>query len=143
MSYAVVWSDNGTPPRAGRLELAGPALELHGGRADGDTKPLVVEGGAIAAAYAVNRDGDRLNGCPTIVLERHDGTKVRIGALEFGIIGELRDLVATLPASSSAAERVLVALPLREGCAERASELIGAGRRLIPRALVSPDTRSS
>src|SRR6266704_7166420 len=97
MSYAVVWSDGGAPARAGRLVVTESALELHGRGGDGEPAVVTIEGSTLATASAASRNGERLNGCPTIVLERRDSRKMRIGALEFAVVGELLDQVAALP----------------------------------------------
>jgi hypothetical protein len=104
------------------------ALELRGGDAD---SPLVVPAGTLAGAHAARTDGERLRGCPTIMLERRDKTQIRVGALGLGIVGEVLELVATLTASA-AEPRAIVIVPLRKGAAARARELIAAGPPFDP-----------
>lgn len=127
--YAVVWSDDGGPLHAGRLVLREGALELRGADA---ANPLVVPADTLAGAHAARADS--LRGCPTIVLERHDKTQIRVGALGLGIVGEVLELIATLSASA-AESRAIVIVPLRKGTAMRARELIAAGPPFDPAAV--------
>jgi len=131
MSYAVVWNDDGAPARAGRLVVSANGLELHGARDNGVPATVLLDAGALANARAAS-NGERLNGCPTIVLERRDGTVVRIGALEFAVVGELLDRVAALPTGTPTTQAALVIVPLRKGSAAKARELIAQGPPFDP-----------
>jgi hypothetical protein len=135
LSYAVVWSDDGAPARAGRLVVTESGLELHRRGDDGQPALMVIDAGALATARATNGNGERVNGCPTIVLELRDGTIVRIGALEFAIVRELLDRVAALPAEAVATARALVVVPLRKGSAAKACELVAQGPPFDPGAV--------
>lgn len=132
--YAVVWSDDGAPVRAGRLVVSDSGLELHGSGNSGRPATLLVDASVLASARAA-RNGERLNSCPTIVLERRDGTVVRIGALEFAIVGELLDRVGALPEGAPASQLALVTVPLRNGSAARARELVAHGPPFDPAAV--------
>lgn len=130
--YAVIWNDDGALPRAGRLVVREDALELHGGRET--DSPMVVPASSISEARAAHPKGERINGCPTIVLERRHETEIRIGTLGLGIVGEILGLVAALSERASD-QRAVVILPLRKAGAVRARELIEAGPPFDPAAV--------
>lgn len=126
--YAVVWSNGGRGTHAGRLVVGDSGIELHGDESGG---ALVVPAGAIAGAFAARGPGERLRGCPTLVLERRDGSQIRIGAFGLGVVGEVLELVAAFSAGPTD-ERAIVVLPLRRGTATRARELVAAGPPFDP-----------
>lgn len=117
----MVWSNDGAPTHTGRLIASETCLELHG-----DGESVFIEGSVLANARAASY-GERLNGRPTIVLERRDGTIVRIGALEFAVVGELLDQIAALPDGSRTSDRALIVVPLRKGSREKALDLVAQG----------------
>lgn len=127
-NYAVVWSDDGGPPHAGRLVVHDSALELHG---DGTEGGLVVQARAIARAYIARDPRERLRGCPTLVLERRDGPPIRIGAFGLGVVGEVLELVAAF-SQTVPDQRAVVVVPLRRGGADRARELVAVGPPFDP-----------
>ena len=81
--YAILWTDGGAV-RTGRLESYADRLELHG--RDGDlTLPLA----EVADAVIARGLPDRLRGLPVLVIDRADGSRLRIACLEPGVLHEL------------------------------------------------------
>ncbi len=80
MSYAVVWSENGGPVYAGRLELAERCVLLAGtaGQARESRRKVFFE--ELADVWVERRPDVRLDGRPTLVLERGDGGRLRIAS---------------------------------------------------------------
>ena len=93
-SYGVVWQENGLTPVAGKLELGTNQLRLEGS----DCSHV-----AVCALYycdlvgvQIGREsGDRLDGRPTLLLERANGDSIRIASLtQAGIVVEIAERLA-------------------------------------------------
>jgi hypothetical protein len=104
-SYGVVWQENGREPFAGKLELDCDGLRLEG--SDRDHLAVCALAYRELAAVRIDRDrADRLDGRPTLVLERSNGDTIRIAALvQAGIVTEIAERLAgfeNLPRAASA-----------------------------------------
>ncbi|MGA9761718.1 MAG: hypothetical protein WBQ14_04785 [Gaiellaceae bacterium] len=102
-SYGVVWQENGREPVAGKLELDRDRLRLEGRDCDHVTVCILVY--RDLATIRVNRDlTGRLDGRPTLLLERSNGDAVRIASLtQAGIVPEIAERLAKLELASRAA----------------------------------------
>ena len=91
-SYAVIWREGDTPPVAGRLELRPHALRLGDGSF---VRELPYE---ELTAVRVGRSADeRLEGRPSLVLERQVGEPVLIATiLQPGVLPEIVERLAHL-----------------------------------------------
>jgi hypothetical protein len=133
--YAVVFREGARAPTAGRLVVEDERLLLVGRRGEGRVE--------LSVAYAELREvrigrspGERLNGCPALVLERGNGPPVQIEPLGVGLLHELADLLAVLVAEhADNSEQVSVIVPLKTGCVEQAKELVAQGPPFDPAAL--------
>lgn len=86
MAYAVVWSENGGIPRAGRLELAGGSLSLAG------RSGRELSYGDVADVRIDRHPARRLAGRPTLVVESRTGDSLRIASLDgAGTLHELAE----------------------------------------------------
>ena len=81
VSYAVTWSDAGSPVFAGSLDVARTAFVLVGTAPPGLTSRLQVPAADVAALRIERRPESRLKDRPTLVVERRDGAGLRISAL--------------------------------------------------------------
>ncbi len=95
-SYGVVWQQNNRPPLAGKLELDRSRLQLEGN--DHSELALYTLPYRDLAGVRVGRErGDRLDGRPTLLLERSNGDTLRIASLtQAGIVREIAERLATL-----------------------------------------------
>jgi hypothetical protein len=93
-SYGVVWQVNDRAPVAGKLELDSVLLRLEGN----DCGQLGVYALPICDLNGVRvgrESGDRLDGRPTLNLERSNGDAIRIAALtQAGIVAEIAERLA-------------------------------------------------
>jgi len=97
-SYAVVWDEEGRPTATGKLVLDADAAVVSG-TAGG--RQLCSDRLAYAeiAGIRIGRTRDeRLGGYPTLIVERHNRTLVRIGVFGAGLLTELASLLTALAA---------------------------------------------
>jgi hypothetical protein len=93
-SYGVVWQETGREPVAGKLELDRDRLRLEG--SDRDHLATCVLVYQDMATIRIERDlADRLDGRPTLSLERSNGETIRIASLtQAGIVSEIAERLA-------------------------------------------------
>ena len=90
MAYAVVWSENGGHPHAGRVELGAGHLSLAGrpGRE--------LRYGEVAEMRIDRRPNLRLAGRPTLVIDTSTGERLRIASLDgAGTLNELAERLSS------------------------------------------------
>ena len=95
-SYPVLWRDEGRPIATGKLRLS-PDAALLSGAAPGrhrisETVPYV----DIASIHIDREPSQRLNGNPSLVIERRGRELVQIAFLGAGLLGEVADLLTRL-----------------------------------------------
>ena len=101
-SYGVVWKKDGREPVAGKLELDADRLRLEGN--DRDHLTVYVLAYRDLATVRINRDlADRLDGRPTLLLERSNGDTLRIASLQHGVVCEIAERLATVEIGPRAA----------------------------------------
>ena len=132
-SYAVTWQREGEAGHSGRLELQSHALTFEGSNGDGLASETVPYEDVTGVRIARSPE-DRLSDRQTLVLERRSGDPIRIASIVHpGVISELAERLASLHlAEESAASRAVVVLPLVEGAADRAAELLRGGPPFDP-----------
>jgi hypothetical protein len=94
MTYAVIWSENGGPEYAGRLDLGDAAMQLsgsdHGVRAQCD-----LSYGDVAHVFLERTAPPRHSWTPALVLVTSTGDRVEIGSLQgLGALHEVAQSVA-------------------------------------------------
>jgi hypothetical protein len=131
--YAVVFSEGDGTPVAGSLELREERLLLTGTKADG---VQVVSVSTELTDVRIAERAERLNGLPTLVLSRGDLPTVQVAPYPAGLLREVLDLVALLPAAPGAGTDVLaVVVPLNPGCLEQVRALLALGPPIDPASL--------
>jgi hypothetical protein len=94
MSYGVVWSENGGPLHAGRLDLARSSVLLDGTAQEVRRSCEQVSYDELGDVRVEQRPDARLGGRPTLVLERRNGSRLRVASVEGGgALHELADLL--------------------------------------------------
>lgn len=134
-SYAVVFCERGGAPAAGALELHRGRLLLTG-RAGQKRCALSLPLADVTAIRIGRVRVDRLNGYPTLVLERGPRPAVQVAPLGAGLLHEIADLLLAISAERRAGgEELAVVVPLKPNCLLRAAKLLEAGPPLDPAAL--------
>ena len=132
-SYAVVWQTEDEPVATGKLTLERDWIELNGRRWDDHLAVQRIVYGEVTGVRIAHAPGERLNGGPTLILDRHSAAPVRIGTLGPGLLGELADLLARFSGEEAERlERLLIVVPLQEASLQRARGLIEQGPPFDP-----------
>lgn len=100
-SHAVTWHEDGLPNYTGKLELTPAGLRFEGASAHGRTSVQTLRYDDIASVRIGRGPDERLQGRPTLLLERRSGGVIRITSLTG--LGVIRELADNLEASVSAA----------------------------------------
>lgn len=133
-SYLVVWQEASEGPVAGKLIVEQDRLRLEGAQAGRSMQVSVPLDEVVLVRIGRLRD-EQLDGRPTIVLERKQRPLLRVQPLGFGLLAELADLLATISGEQARQrEAVVVVLPLKPGCVERARTLVAGGPPFDPAA---------
>ena len=133
VTYAITWQESDGTRHSGRLELGHDSLRLQGGNGDVSAS-RVLPYSAIDSFRPARATGDRLQGRPTLLLELHDGTTVRIASVaQPGIVAELSDRLATVTGARLSTDRAVIVVPLKAGAREGAEALIRSGPPFDPR----------
>lgn len=131
VSYPVVWAEADERSVTGRLTTGPADLRLEGA-ADGHLVTRTVSLDDLAGVRIGRRDGERLGGRGTLVLERRDASDLLVQPLGPGLLAEVADMLAELCSASEQVERVAVVVPLKEDALELARELIADGPPFDP-----------
>lgn len=136
-SYALVWREEGGPLYAGKLELGPDALRVQGSSPEGLVASRAIAYAKLIGVRIGRAPTDRINGRPSLVLDRGAGRPISIAAVSgAGVVHEVAQLLAELAAEKrERASRVVVVVPLKPGAARRARELVRAGHPFDPGAL--------
>lgn len=130
--FAVVFR-NGESESAGALEVEQDRLLLHGCTSSGALE-LEIPVSDISQVRVGRRADERLNGYPTLLLERPGMPAVQVAPLGVALLPEITDLLASLT-QGTGGNVLAVSVPLRPGCLGRARELLRKGPPLDPASL--------
>jgi hypothetical protein len=131
--YAAIWAEAEDTPCAGSVALVGEGLSLTGSARPGDDVRLV-RYADIAGVEVVRERSARLNGYPTLRIERRGAPPLRVSTIGLGVLAELNHLLA----SAIAGERpqlVGIVLPLRRRMLAQVAELVEQGPPFDPAVL--------
>lgn len=133
-TYAVKWREPDGQTYLGRLALGPRTLDLEGRNPAGPVVGRQISYEDVQGLRLGSHGQDRLDGRPTLVVERADGTYLVTGAGQSaGIVQELVERLADLRAA--APRRATVIVPLREDAVERVRELVAQGPPFDPAAI--------
>jgi hypothetical protein len=133
-SYAVIWREPGGPAFAGELALARGSLRLDGSGPDGSLARMRIPYGDLAGVRIGRAPEERLNGLPCVILERHAGPPISIGAVSgtgtaFAVGQALAELISEQAATYA---RSTIVVPIKPEKADRVRELIAQGPPFDP-----------
>jgi hypothetical protein len=130
-SYGVVWRDGERPVVAGKLELLARGVRLEGRERSED-----IPYDRVAGVHVGRSPGERLDGRPSIVLERRGGEPLTISTVaQANLVGEIAERLAELQLRAQPARRLLVVLPLKPGSSDAVRALLESGPPFDPDAI--------
>lgn len=129
--FAVVFRD-GQRRAAGALEVEHDRLLLrgHGDRGRLELEIKISELSQVRSC----RPSERLNGYPTLLLERTDGTPIAVAPLGVAMLPEIVDLLVVLTRRADS-DVLAVAVPLKRDCLAHARTLLAKGPPIDPASL--------
>jgi hypothetical protein len=129
-TYGIVWREGDLPPVTGRLELLPTLLRFEGGvNSHAVTRELDY---ASLTAVRVGRSArERMDGRPTIILERRSGLPITIATVaQPSLVSEIAERLTAL--QLGAGRRTVFVVPLREGSQDAVRELLEDGPPFDP-----------
>jgi hypothetical protein len=134
-SYGVVWREGNRPPVPGKLELLPRGVVLEGREGSREIAYDQLRGVHVGRSAA-----ERLDGRPSVVLERRFGEPVVIATVaQASMIGEIAERLAELQVGEPRASRVVVVLPLKPGAHHDVRALLDAGPPFDPEEIAGLD----
>jgi len=124
-SYAAIWAEAGDAPCSGCVALVAEGLTLTGSALPvGEAR--LVRYADLLGVEIVRDPSQRLNGYPTLRIERRGAPALRVSTIGLGVLGELNQLLATALASEQP-QLVGIVVPLRKRALAEAAALIEQG----------------
>jgi hypothetical protein len=124
-SYAAIWVEAGDTPCSGCVTLVAEGLTL-----TGSALPVVearlVRYADVGRVEIVRDPSQRLNGYPTLQIERRGAPTLRVSTIGLGVLGELNLLLGKAVASEQP-QLVGIVVPLRKRGLAEATALIEQG----------------
>jgi len=134
-SYGVVWKEGSRGPVPGKLELLPRVLRLDGLES---TREIPYE--EVAAIRVGRSASDRINGGPSVVVERNLGDPITIATVaQSSVIGEIAERLAALRLGAQTSRRVVVIVPLKPDAHASVSRLLKQGPPFDPGAIEALD----
>jgi hypothetical protein len=135
-AYVAIWQEPDGSRAQGSLTLEPEALLLRG---TGDQGRLAVRRLPFTELVGVRigrAPDERLNGNPTLLLERRSGDSLRVSISGAGLLWELADLLALLvDRERERSERIVLVARLKAGMLERVRALVAEGPPFDPEAI--------
>jgi hypothetical protein len=128
-SYGVVWREGSAPLSSGKLELRPRAIRL-----EGLDRAAEIPYEVLAGVRVGRSSGDRIDGRPSVVLERRAGEPISISTVaQPSLLGEIVDQVVAHRLRDMTPRRAAIVLPIRPGSHDAVRELLAAGPPFDPR----------
>jgi hypothetical protein len=130
-TYAVKWREPDGQTYLGRLTLGPRTIRLEGREPDGPAVDRQIGYEEVRNLRVGSSGPSRLDGRPTLVVERADGQYLLASAgMGAGIVQELVERIAGLRLVGP--RRAILVAPLKEGAGDRVRELAGHGPPFAP-----------
>jgi hypothetical protein len=127
-TYGVVWREGDLPVVAGKLELLAHSLRLEGRDGSSD-----IPYERLAGVHVGRAASERLDGRPSVVLEREGGEVVTISTVaQSNLVGEIAERLAELQLGAKESRRLVVVLPIKPAASEEVRALLAAGPPFDP-----------
>jgi hypothetical protein len=132
-SYGVLWQEGERAAVAGKLELDASQLRLEGSDAD-HVAVCAIPYRELGAVRIGRDEEERLNGRPTLILDRLGGETVRVASLaQAGVVTEIAEHVAALQVPEEQLERpLLVVLHIHPSSRDEVRKLLADGPPFDP-----------
>jgi hypothetical protein len=132
VTYGVVWREDSLPLATGKLELRTHAVRFEG-IAGGRPVTQEIAYETLAAVRVGRSPAERLDGRPSLVLERRSGLPITVASVaQSGVVAEIAERLASLQLGADACRRTVFVLPLEDGAHERARSLLAGGPPFDP-----------
>jgi hypothetical protein len=118
---------------AGALEVQDDRLSLRGSGNDRGLE-LKIPISALTAVRVGRRASERLNGYPTLILERTPEPPVQVAPFGMTLLPEIANLLTSL-SRRAGGDVLTVSVPLKDGCLDRAHRLLAKGPPFDPASL--------
>lgn len=133
--YPVIFREQHDAPVPGSLTLLQGGVLLSGGSRERSAE-LNIAFSDIRHVHVGRKPDERLNGSPTLVIERDQQPPVLVAPIGVGLLHEIADLLGRLAdRDSGAPDQLAIMVPLRPGCSEHARTLLTLGPPLDPASL--------
>ena len=127
-SYAAIWAEADGPSCSGSVGLGNEGLEFTGGEGLSTGDAWLVGYGDVVGVEVVRDPGQRLNGYPTLRVERRRAPALRISTIGLGMLSELNELLAAAIAKQQSQPQLVgIVVPLRKRGLAAASALVEHG----------------
>jgi hypothetical protein len=127
-SYGVVWREGDEPLVAGKLELRANGFTLDG--LDGSRD---IPYGLLAGVRVGRLAGERVDGRPSVVIERRSGPPVTISTVaKPSLVGEIVERLAALQLGNEPGRRMTVVLPIKPASHGSVHRLLESGPPFDP-----------
>jgi hypothetical protein len=130
-TYGVVWREGASDLATGKLELLASGVRLEGRECCRD-----IPYGGVSSVHVGRRPDERIDGRPSIVLERFGKEPVTIATVaQSSLVGEIAERLAALQLDAVAARGLALVVPLKPGSQDAVRELVAQGPPFDPEQL--------
>lgn len=134
-SYGVVWRDGASPLATGKLELLPRGIRL-----DGLEGAQEIPYEFLAGVRVGRLAGERIDGRPSVVLERRTGAPVTISTVaKPSLVGEIVERLAALQLGEDLPRRIAVVLPIKPEARDAVRGLLENGPPFDPEQMTGLD----
>jgi hypothetical protein len=130
-TYGVVWREGASQLATGKLELRASGVRLEGREGTQD-----ISYGGLSSVHVGRRPDERIDGRPSIVLERFGKPPVTIATVaQSSLVGEIAERLAALQLDAAAPRSIALVVPLKPGSREAVRALLAQGPPFDPEQL--------